>query len=133
MIQADAQELLAVARRSLLDKVLPAVNGQVSYEVRMIANAIGIVAREMRDATSCAAQEQALLQELLGGDCQSGSTLEQTTTLCKLIDSGYFDSKEASKRLVQNLYEITLGKLRISNPKVLGKLEINGQTQEGSL
>lgn len=119
MIQADLQELLAVARSALLEQVLPHVNGDASYQVRMIANAMGIAAREARGAGPCAAEEQAVLSDLLGKEITADGLPQQRQQLCTLITSGCFDSDAERQRLIQGLHRITVARLRISNPKLV--------------
>lgn len=119
MIQANTQELLSIARNTLLEKVLPQVDRDISYQVRMVANAIGIAAREMEDADRCAAEEQSVLLGLLGGRQSAHSTQEQRRQLCQLIESGGFDAGDQRQRLIQGLRAITIAHLRISNPKLL--------------
>jgi hypothetical protein len=45
--QPDGRALLEVARRTLLDKVLPALPPDKTYDVLMIASAMAIAAREL--------------------------------------------------------------------------------------
>lgn len=119
MIQADVEELLAVARSALLEQVLPHVNGDASYQVRMIANAMGIAAREMGEADACASEEQAVLRDLLGKETTAADLLQHKQLLCKLITAGCFDSDPERQRLIQGLHRITVARLRISNPKLV--------------
>ena len=42
----DATELLAIARSTLLEKLLPSVPEDLRYDALMIANAMAIAARE---------------------------------------------------------------------------------------
>lgn len=118
MIQADAQELLAVARETLLAEVLPQVSGDTTYQVRMIANAMAIAAREIREASRYVEDERAALASLLGTN-GAGDVVEQSKRLCEWIDQGYFDHAEEEQRLIAGLRSITMAKLRISNPKLL--------------
>lgn len=46
--------LLEVGRRALLDEIAPALSGKQRYVVLMVANAIGIVMREMDQAEATA-------------------------------------------------------------------------------
>jgi Domain of unknown function (DUF6285) len=46
----NGAELLAVARRSLLEEVAPALQGQPRYVTLMVANAMGIALRELEEA-----------------------------------------------------------------------------------
>lgn len=43
--QPDAADLLATARATLLEKLLPALPAHLHYEARMVANAMAIAAR----------------------------------------------------------------------------------------
>ena len=118
MIPADAQELLAVARQTLLTEVLPQVSGDTIYQVRMIANAMAIAAREVGEADRYAEDEQAALANLLEIDV-GGDATELSQRLCQWIDQGYFDHAGEQQRLIAGLRSITVAKLRISNPKLL--------------
>ena len=118
MIQADAQELLIVARDTLLAEVLPKVSGDITYQVRMIANAMAIAAREINEADRLAEVEQKAMAKLLGADAV-GSLADQSQWLCEQIDRGCFDSDEQQRRLIEGLRSITVAQLRISNPKLL--------------
>ncbi|TEA78610.1 DUF6285 domain-containing protein [Allopusillimonas ginsengisoli] len=54
-------ELLDVARRSLLDKVLPAVSEDKVYDVLMVANAMAIAARELASGPQQNDEEDSVL------------------------------------------------------------------------
>lgn len=71
MLEApDAADLLATARESLLQKLLPALPPHLHYEARMAANAIAIASRDMAaDPAPVAARLEAL-----AGDAASFAT-----------------------------------------------------------
>lgn len=118
MIQADAQDLLVTAREALLTQILPRVDGEKAYQIRMIANAMGIAAREMREAGEVSIKERQVLEQLLE-DGTGDNVFEQGKLLCKRIGSGDFDSMKKRHELIEGLRSVTLAKLRISNPKLL--------------
>lgn len=59
--QIPAAALLAIARRTLTEQVVPGLDGPQRYAALMVANAIGIAAREIAESeTSRRAQERVL-------------------------------------------------------------------------
>lgn len=112
-----APELLVQARRTLLDELLPALPTDKMYEVRMVANAMAIAAREIQLKH---AHEQHSLEEivaLLGPVAGTGdSPAEQ-----RLADAikRRVPSSLDPERLFQLLLALTTAKLAISNPKYL--------------
>lgn len=68
MLEApDAADLLATARESLLQKLLPALPPELHYEARMAANAIAIASRAMAaDAAPVEARLAALAGDAAG-------------------------------------------------------------------
>lgn len=53
--------LLDAARRSLIDEVVPGLAGRPRYVALMVANALGIAAREIAEAGALSAAEDGLL------------------------------------------------------------------------
>jgi hypothetical protein len=49
MEQPDAPDLLDIARRTLLDAVVPKLEGDARFRALMVANALAIAARAMRE------------------------------------------------------------------------------------
>ena len=72
-------ELLELARRTLLDEVVPAVPEAHRYALRMVANAIAIGARELDAATGDAvtfrADDAALADDIRAGRIVVGGRL----------------------------------------------------------
>jgi Domain of unknown function (DUF6285) len=67
--------LLDVARRSLLDEVAPALKGQPRYITLMVANAMGIAARELEEAERFERAQSAVLARVERSDDASADAL----------------------------------------------------------
>ncbi len=92
------QELLDVARRTLLDDILPATPADKAYDVLMIANAMAIAARELAAGPRPdSAQDQALAARIRARDL----------------------SAQEQAQLHDLLLERTRSALDLSNPKYL--------------
>jgi hypothetical protein len=66
--QPGALELLAVARETLLEAVLPQLSGDARYQALMIANAMAIASRELAGGAGQAARELEMLEILYGDE-----------------------------------------------------------------
>ena len=109
-----ADELLAIARETVLEELLPQLPPAAHYAARMVANAIAIARRERHDA----ALPQPLVNELaeLGG----GSREAWAECVAQRIRARAFDHDPAlAKRLVAALHQWTLLRVGISNPRLL--------------
>jgi hypothetical protein len=117
MNRPDAPELLAAARATLMNDVLPSVPEHLRYEVRMIASAMGIAARE------AAAQSQAkvdLFSEVLPESMAAGSASpdDARRTIAAAIRAGVFDTPGAQQQKLRAVLAKTVyNALMISNPK----------------
>lgn len=60
----DAADLVSVVAELLADRVLPAVDGDLAWQVRIAANVLQVVARELREDPSVVAQYAQGLQSL---------------------------------------------------------------------
>jgi len=123
--QPNAADLLAIARSTLLDKLLPGLPEELRYDALMIANAMAIASREHAGADAAMHAEFSQLQTLLGesGETPAGPAL--ATSLAKLnqrlaadIRAGRFDDK-ARKALLDHLEKTSADELAISNPRAL--------------
>ncbi|AKO52805.1 hypothetical protein ABA45_10655 [Marinobacter psychrophilus] len=117
MNRPDAPELLAAARETLMNDVFPSIPEHLRYEVRMIASAMGIAARE---ATAQSQTEAALfsrvLPESIAGSTSSSDDARRT--IAKAIRAGVFDTPGAQQeRLQVALAKTVYNALMISNPK----------------
>ena len=121
----DATELLEIARRTLLDEILPRLPEDLRYSVLMIANAMAIAAREHADGGAAAQAELARLRDLFGGRPEPlmGEPLHAVLAgynrrLATEIRAGHFDGKERAA-LLEHLEKTTADKLAVANPKAL--------------
>jgi len=117
MNRPDAPELLAAARETLMNDVLPSVPEHLRYEVRMIASAMGIAARE---AATQSQTEAALFSEVLPESIAGSSTSSDDArrTIAKAIRAGVFDTPGAQQQRLQVALAKTIyNALMVSNPK----------------
>lgn len=69
----DARDLLATAREVVLKELLPALPPEKSFAARMVANALGIAAREIAAEAMPARDLAALAREIRDGRHDPGS------------------------------------------------------------
>jgi hypothetical protein len=119
----DATELLEVARRTLLDDVLPRLPDDLRYSALMIANAMAIAAREHTAGDTDASTELVRLQELYGepqpalaGKALRTALSSYNQRLAADIRSGHCDGWAG---LRDHLTRTSTDKLTIANPKAL--------------
>jgi hypothetical protein len=126
--RASGDELLAEARRVLLESVLPALPAHLRYQGLMIANAMAIGLREWAEGDTARAN---VLQELIGlyRDAPAAAATEKAAALAALelrlardIRAGVFDTPGPAREQVrQALRAMTVARLRLSNPRVLAE------------
>jgi hypothetical protein len=121
----DATELLAIARATLLDKLLPRLPEDLRYDALMIANAMIIAAREHSGGNTAAQSELARLRDLFTARDEPLSGLALATELAHCnrrlvadIRKGRFDDKERAA-LLDHLENTAADALAISNPRAL--------------
>ncbi len=121
----DAAELLAIARTTLIDKLLPQLADESRYDALMIANAMAIAARE-HAAGDAAAQAElaracALLREHsapLAGAPLFAARADCNRRLTAEIRAGRFDNEDRAA-LLDHLAQTAADELAISNPRAL--------------
>lgn len=123
--EPDAADLLRIARRTLLDAVLPCVPGHLRYASLMIANAMAIAEREIALDAPAAQRELEQLRALLGeepplpAEPLSREKIEGARRqLATAIRAGCFDGARRAE-LLDHLRQTAADKLAISNPKAL--------------
>jgi hypothetical protein len=114
----SAERLLEEARRALLQNLLPVLGAERRYGLLMIANAIAIATRELRDGAAVAEQERAALAAFLGKGAAAAGSAELEKTLAAAIRAGRNDGDAALHGL---LSDSVARRLSITNPKALGK------------
>jgi hypothetical protein len=111
----SAIELLAVTTGFLRREVLGEIDGRIGFHVRVAANVLDIVVRELRFSPGHEAVDTAGLARILG---RQASISEMLKTLAQGIRRGDFDGdKDVSEFLAAS----TLRKLSISNPGYVRK------------
>lgn len=111
-------ELLAVARRTLLDELLPLLPTAKTYDALMIANAMAMAARELdqqgRDTSS---DQILLLYRQLGLEGSYDATEQGLATLIRTKTL----SSAQNRLLHPLLLALTREKLAVTNPRQLEK------------
>ena len=120
-----AAELLATARATLLDKLLPRVPEELRYDARMIANAMAIAAREHAAGDTAAHAELARLSALFSerhepcaGTELKAACADLKRRLTAEIRAGRFDDKSHAA-LLDHLAQTAADELAVSNPRAL--------------
>lgn len=117
-----AAELLAAARTTLLESVVPALPEAARYEARMVAAAIAIALREESAGSSASQAERAGLAALYGEPADTSETLEAALhrlnrRLAVDIRSGAVErDPDTRRRAIRILREATAAKLAECNP-----------------
>ena len=120
----DALELLAIARETLLEQVLPHLGGDARYQALMIANALAIAQRELRPDAPARTAELDFLHGLYAPDAPPPGEGAQRTLarlearLAADLRSGELDggAQLAVRRLLRRQIS---ARVAISNPKRL--------------
>lgn len=123
----DGAKLLDIARRVLLDELLPLLPEERRVDVLMVANAMGIAAREAEAGSEpvraallrLAAIHGEALPEAPGEDEARALLARLDRRLAADIRAGAFDAGERRDALVTHLEATIRARLAISNPKVL--------------
>lgn len=107
--QPEGVGLLAIARQTLLDELLPQLPVEHRYTALMIASALNIAGREFGETTAAARPTERLtLRE------DSDATDQR---LCERLRSGELDHR--LDELAGSVRENIEARLRISNPKLI--------------
>jgi Domain of unknown function (DUF6285) len=125
----EAADLLDEARRTLLEILLPLLPQERRYDALMVANAMAIAAREHRAGDGPLREETRGLATLSAApDAMSGPPAALSARrrdlqrqLAQDIRQGRYDTPGAPRDAVRRyLRASTEGRVRLSNPKVLG-------------
>lgn len=109
----DGADLLAIAREVLRRELLPLLPKERAYDALMVANAMGIAERQLRQGEEPMRHEREALAGLLGS---GGDLAALNREFARRIRAGDFD---ASARAVLVLREAVLQRVRESAPKSL--------------
>ena len=121
-----AEELLAVARDTLLEEVLPKASPDLRYLLRMAANAVEIALRDLVGGEEADRQEAASAAALYGetgtapmGTIPAARVQELNRRLAAEIRAGRFDPPDREAALRRHLMRAASARTAISNPKAL--------------
>jgi hypothetical protein len=111
MDQPSILEIVEVVRAFLEQRAMPELKGHTAFHARVSANALGIVARQLRDGETAAAYEKMGLIKLLGHD---GDLEALNRELCLKIRSGAIDLETPGFK--EHLATTTRDKVKIDQP-----------------
>jgi hypothetical protein len=115
-------DLLAIARDTLLNELLPHLPATQKYGALMVANAMAIASREYRGAAA-AEQARRALQCLAPGCAEivAHDTRARDQQLCQDLRNGALDADLAA--LLPALRADVSSRLQVGNPKYLRQIE----------
>ena len=116
----ETPDLLEAARAALRGEVMPAVAPERRYQAAMVANAIGIAAREVRQGAAAREAERADLAAFYAADGGT-SLVELRRRLCGELRAGDLGGTAVDGRLRGLLLAATRRRLAISNPDHLAR------------
>jgi Domain of unknown function (DUF6285) len=108
----DHAEILAAVTALLRDEIIPLFSGRPSYQIRVAANALDLVGRQMTMQDGFDAAEHARLVNLLGRD---GELMALNQLLCEAIESHALTLE--SPGLAEHLWATTMAKLAVDQPR----------------
>ena len=109
--QPTGPELLEAVAQFLREEVLPQLSGRTAYHLRVAANAVDLVCRELLLGRAAGEGEAARLAALLG---QTGEPAALNRALCHAIASEAVDP--ADPALIAHLWATTLAAVAIDQP-----------------
>ena len=116
----DALELLRIANHTLAHEILPDAKPDQLYSLRMIANALGIAARELESRDADAESETRGLMTLYKDTLGKENLPQLNRKFAQDIRMGRFEqSTEQEAQLRQHLMAVARAKLAVTYPKGL--------------
>jgi hypothetical protein len=109
--QPRGEDILDAVARLLRDTLMPRLPPELVFQARVAANAVDLVAREMRLGAGAAAEARTRLVGLLGHD---GALPDLEAELSARIRSGVLDLDAPG--LADHLWATTLAKMAIDQP-----------------
>lgn len=109
--QPRGAEILDAVAALLRDVLVPQLQGSAGFQARVAANAVDLVARELRQGAAAEAAALQRLRALLGRD---GPLPVLEAELAEAIAKGRLDA--ASPGLTEHLWAATMDKLAIDQP-----------------
>lgn len=112
----DAADLLATARKAVLDELVPLLPPEAQYVARMAANAMAVALRELGTAPADEAAERRDLRVLFGRDADTADVADLGRRLAREIRSGRHD---ASAEVHAILLADVRRRLALCNPRAI--------------
>jgi hypothetical protein len=109
--QPSGADILAVVSRLLRDTLMPILPPDAMFQARVAANALDLVAREIRFGETVEREALRRLRTLLD---REGTLPELESELSSRIRSGELDLQ--SPGVAEHLWETTLAKMKIDQP-----------------
>lgn len=107
----DHTEILTAVAALLRNEIMPLLSGHPNYQVRVAANALDLVNRQIKLQPQADVEELASLKALLGAD----GTLEQLNQLlCERIERHELGLETPG--VTEHLWATTLAKLAVDQP-----------------
>lgn len=126
--QPTGDKLLESARSLLRDELIPALPADKRHAALMIANALGIAARQLKNGDSPEQQEVESLERILSNQPADGQSvrpllaerlLELNAQLCAAIRDGRTDAGALHESTRAHLLHVARHRVTESNPKFL--------------
>jgi len=108
----EAPALLAAVETHLREEVGPKLAGADAFYLKVAANVVGLVRRELEQGASADAAEHESLRRLTGTD---GDLEMLNRALAEAIDSGAIDADDPA--LLRHLRATAMAKLSVDNPR----------------
>jgi hypothetical protein len=107
----DHTEILAAVTALLREEIMPLLSGRPNYQVRVAANALDLVGRQMTLQDGFDAAEHARLVALLGRD---GDLMDLNKALCEAIETHAVTLETPG--VAEHLWATTMAKLAVDQP-----------------
>ncbi len=107
----DPPEILSAVADLLRGTIMPLLSGHPNYQVRVAANALDLVRRQIERQAESDAAEHASLKALLG---REGSLEDLNRALCEAIER--HDLTLQSPGVADHLWAATMAKLAVDQP-----------------
>jgi hypothetical protein len=107
----DPTEILSAVATLMRETIMPLLSGHPNYQVRVAANALDLVRRQIELQAGYDAAEHERLKALLGVD---GSLDELNQALCEAIESHRLTLETPG--LAEHLWATTMAKLAVDQP-----------------
>jgi Domain of unknown function (DUF6285) len=122
MDEPTPPELLGVIADFLRTEVMPRLPTYLSYQTRVAANVLDMLARQWAAQPGAHARELEALTALLG---RSGDLADLNRDLCRRIEQG--EMSLATPGLNDLLWEVVLGKMAVDQPRYSAYLAETGE------